>query len=146
MVVQGLRWPGRASRSRSPIPYAARYGKPGAEGGLIDYVTDLEHTPLPFRIEPDIDGPPMPRLLSPAGCCWRGARLGGFARARVALQCTTNAGKYRTRRRRARLGCRPKRVYSPSVLIRLQNRSFPAHRRIVPYLCRPDRRAGSAIR
>lgn len=48
------------------------------KGVFIDNVTDLEHAPLPFRIEPDIDGPPMPRLLSQAGCCRRGARLGAL--------------------------------------------------------------------
>ena len=49
---------------------------------LIDEVTDLEHAPLPVRIELEINGPHLPRSTSPdQGLqAWCGAGLVGFAR------------------------------------------------------------------
>ena len=48
-------------------------------GELINDDTDLQDTPLPVRVELEINGPHLPRSASPGRCCRCGAVRGLWA-------------------------------------------------------------------
>ena len=93
-------------------------------GELIDDVTDLEHAPLPVRIELALNGPHLPRSTSPDQALQ--ARRGAcepYASAHAVPRRATSAGTYHAPRQRPRSWPAPRRVYSPSVDAWRQNRS-----------------------
>ena len=93
-------------------------------GELIDDVTDLEHAPLPVRIELALNGPHLPRSTSPDQALQ--ARRGAcepYASAHAVPRRATSAGTYHAPRQRPRSWPAPRRVYSPSVDARWHNRS-----------------------
>ncbi len=93
-------------------------------GELIDDVTDLEHAPLPVRIELALNGPHLPRSTSPDQALQ--ARRGAcepYASAHAVPRRATSAGTYHAPRQRPRSWPAPRRVYSPTVDARWQNRS-----------------------
>ena len=118
-------------------------------GELIDNVTDLEHAPLPIRVELEINGPHLPRGISldqalDARC---GAGLGGFARAHAQSFGAPQAPERITPHDDAlALGPRPGAFIAPASMRGGKIVHPLAHRRMITQRFRPARRAGLAIR
>ena len=118
-------------------------------GELINDVTDLQDTPLPVRVELEINGPHLPRSASPdqALQVWRGAGLGGFARSHAQPLAAPQAPERITAHDNAlTLGPRPGTFIAPASMRGGKIVHPLAHRPMITQRFRPARRAGSAIR
>ena len=117
---------------------------------LINDVTDLKDTPLPVRVELDINRPHLPRSASHNQVLQvrHGARLKGFARSHAQpVRCATSAGTYHAPRQCPHSWPAPRHVYSPTVDAWRQNRSSTgaqAHDHAV-ILPRPPRGSGNTL-
>ena len=116
---------------------------------LINDVTDLKDTPLPVRVELEINGPHLPRSASPDQAleARRGAGLGGFARAHAQPFGAPQAPERITAHDDAlALGPRPGAFIAPASMRGGKIVHPLAHRPIITQRFRPARCAGSAIR
>ena len=116
---------------------------------LINDVIDLKDTPLPVRVELEINGPHLPRSASPDQALQvrRGAGLVGFARVHAqsfgapqAPERITPHGNALTR------GSRPGAFIAPPSMSGGTIVHPLAHRRMITQRFRPARRAGPAMR
>ena len=116
---------------------------------LINDVTDLKDTPLPVRVELEINGPHLPRSTR---CdqglqARRGAGLGGFARAHPQSFGAPQAPERITPHDNAlTLGPRPGTLIAPPSMRGGKIVHPLAHRPMITQRFRPARRAGPAIR
>ena len=116
---------------------------------LINDVTDLKDTPLPVRVELEINGPHLPRSIR---CdqglqAWCGAGLGGFARAHAQPLAAPQAPERITPYDNAlTLGPRPGTFIAPPSMRGSKIVHPLAHRTMITQRFRPARRAGPAIR
>ena len=118
-------------------------------GELIDNVTDLEHAPLPVRVELEINGPHLPRSasLDQALQARRSAGLEGFARVHPQpLGAPQMPERITAHNNALALGPCPGTFIAPPSMRGGKIVHPLAHRRIITQRFRPARRAGAAIR
>ena len=118
-------------------------------GELIDNVTDLKDTPLPVRVELEINGPHLPRSASPHQVLQvrRGAGLVGFARSHAQSFGAPQAPERITPHNNAlTLGPRPGTFIAPPSMRGGKIVHPLAYRPMITQRFHPARRADAAIR